>query len=144
MNYFHYPEQPIVGIGVIIWRGDSLLLVRRKNPPAQGQWGLPGGKQKVGETIFAAAQREAREETGVEIAAVGIVTALDAITRDAAGKVEYHYTLVEVAAEWQAGEVRAADDALEARWVSVDEAEELCAWGEVARVVRLSMLQRVL
>jgi len=144
MNNFHYPEQPVVGIGVIVWREDKILMVRRKNHPAQGQWGLPGGKQQLGETIFAAAVREVREETGVEVAPLGIVTALDAITPDKAGKIEYHYTIVEVAAEWQAGEARADDDALDVHWVSPEEIERLCAWDEVARVVRLSMLQRIL
>ncbi|MGB9154524.1 MAG: NUDIX hydrolase [Alphaproteobacteria bacterium] len=143
-KYFHYPEHPLVGIGVTVWREDRVLLIQRKNPPAQGQWSLPGGKQQVGETIFEAAVREVREETGVEVEPLGIITALDAITRDAAGKVEYHYTLVEVAAEWRAGEALADDDALGVRWVLPDEVEKLCAWSEVARVVRLSMLQRIL
>ena len=121
-----------------------MLLVQRKNPPAQGQWGLPGGKQEWGETIFAAAIREVREETGVDIVPLSILTALDSLTRNASGGIDFHYTLIEVAAEWQAGEAQAADDALDARWVTMDELEQLCVWDEVVRVVRLSMLQRVL
>jgi len=144
MTKFRYPDHPQVGVGVVVWRGDKMLLVRRKNPPGAGQWALPGGKQQLGETIFAAAAREVREEAGIEIAPLGIITAIDAITRDGAGRVEYHYTLIEVAAEWVSGEVVAADDALDARWVAPDEVEMLCVWPEVARVVRLSMLQRVL
>jgi 8-oxo-dGTP diphosphatase len=139
----HYPDFPLVGVGAIVWNGDKVLLVRRKNPPAQGQWGLPGGKQQVGETLFETAVREVREETGIDCAPVAIVTALDSITRDAAGKVEYHYTLVEVMADYVKGEASASDDALDARWATVDEAAALCAWPEVARVVRLSLLMRV-
>jgi ADP-ribose pyrophosphatase YjhB (NUDIX family) len=120
------------------------LLVRRKNPPAQGQWGLPGGKQQLGETLVEAAIREVREETGIEIAPLGVITAIDSITRDAKDKIEYHYTIVEMAADYRAGEPRADDDALEARFVAAEDVELLCQWPEVARVVRLSMLQRVL
>jgi ADP-ribose pyrophosphatase YjhB (NUDIX family) len=144
MTKFRYPEQPHVGIGVVVWREDKILLVKRKNPPAEGQWGLPGGKQQLGETIMEAAVREVREETGIDIAPHGIVTALDAITRDKKGKIEFHYTIVEVVAEWHGGEAKAADDALEVQWVLPVEVEKFCAWPEVARVVRLSMLQRVL
>jgi ADP-ribose pyrophosphatase YjhB (NUDIX family) len=144
MPDFHYPLRPFVGIGVIVWRGDKVLLVKRKNPPAQGKWGLPGGKQEIGETIFAAAVREAREETGLDVTPLGIVTALDGIAKDDAGRVEYHYTLIEVAAEALEGDAVAGDDALEVYWATLAEVENLCVGGEVARVVRLSILERAL
>jgi 8-oxo-dGTP diphosphatase len=140
----HYPAQPMVGVGVVIWREDKVLLVKRKHPPRAGEWGLPGGAQKLGETIMQTAVREAREETGLDIVPLGIVTALDALTKDKQGKIEFHYTIVEVAAESRAGEARAAADVLAVRWASPDEIEKLCGWPEVARVVRLSMLQRAL
>jgi ADP-ribose pyrophosphatase YjhB (NUDIX family) len=144
MVKFSSPTHPLVGIGVVVWREQQVLLVRRKNPPLAGQWGLPGGKQQWGETIFDAAQRETREETGIEITPLGIITALDAITRDGENKIEYHYTIVEVAAEYQSGEAKADDDALDTRWADLEEVGNLCSWPEVARVVRLSMLQRIL
>jgi len=139
-----YPSRPVVGVGITIWRGDKVLLVKRGKPPRKGEWGLPGGKQNAGETIMQAAVREAREETGLDIAPLGIVTAIDAIIRDKQGKIEYHYTIIEVAAESREGKARAHDDALKVRWATVDEVEKLCAWPEVARVARLSLLQRAL
>ncbi len=42
----HYPTRPVVGVGVVIWRDDKVLLVKRGNAPRQGEWGLPGGKQQ--------------------------------------------------------------------------------------------------
>ena len=140
----HYPSRPIAAVGIVIWRENKVLLIRRSKPPRMGDWGLPGGMQNLGETIIEAAVREAREETGLDVVPLGIITALDGITRDAKGKVEFHYTIVDVAAESGEGEARALDDAHEVRWASLDEVERLCGWPEVARVVRLSALQRVL
>ena len=139
-----YPARPIVGIGIVIWRGDKVLLVKRGKPPRQGEWGLPGGVQNVGETIMAAAVREAREETGLDITPLGIITALDGISKDKNGKVEFHYTIIDIAAESREGEAEAGDDVSDVRWATVDEVDTLCAWPEVLRVVRLSLVQKVL
>lgn len=140
----HYPTRPVVGVGVIIWRDDKVLLVKRRNAPRQGEWGLPGGMQNLGETIMQAAVREAREETGLDITPLGVVTALDALVPDKKGSFEYHYTIIEVVAESRDGNAKASDDAEDVRWASLDEVEKICIWPEVARVVRLSALQRVL
>ena len=143
-NERRYPKRPIVGIGVVIWRKDKVLLVKRAKEPRQGEWGLPGGAQEKGETILKAAVREAREETGLDIRPLGIITAVDGLSFDARGAVLYHYTIVEVAAEALEGKGTAGDDVSEIRWANLDEVDRLCAWPEVARVVRLSLLQRAL
>ena len=138
------PCFPQIGIGVVVWRGDKVLLVKRKNPPRAGEWALPGGKQEWGETIMAAAVREVREETGLDITPLGIITALDAIAKGKEGKIQHHYTLIEVTAEAGEGEARPGSDASDLCWATLEEAEKLCEWQEVARVVRLSLMQRVL
>ncbi|CAO3417254.1 NUDIX hydrolase [Azospirillum doebereinerae] len=141
-----YPDRPWVGVGVIVWRGDRVLLIRRGKTPRLGQWSLPGGAQSVGETVFETAVREVLEETGLVVVPTGIVTVVDAITPDAGGRVHYHYTLVEVAAEVAAesaeGEPVCADDALEAVWATPDEAGELTEWDETRRVIALAAAQR--
>lgn len=137
-----YPDRPWLGVGVIVWREDRVLLVRRGRPPRQGEWGLPGGVQELGETVFAAAAREVREETGIESRPCGVVTVVDSITRDAAGAVEYHYTLVEVSADWVAGEPVAASDVDAVRWATLAEAGTLVAWEETRRVLHLAATQR--
>ncbi|MCS7269368.1 MAG: NUDIX domain-containing protein, partial [Geminicoccaceae bacterium] len=50
MNREH-PTRPVVGVGAVILRDDRVLLVRRRRPPRQGQWSLPGGAQELGETV---------------------------------------------------------------------------------------------
>jgi ADP-ribose pyrophosphatase YjhB (NUDIX family) len=122
-------------VGVVVWRGDRVLLVRRGRAPRQGEWSIPGGAQALGETIFQAAEREVMEEAGVAIRPVGIVTAVDSILRDGNGAVRFHYTLVEVLAEWVSGEAVAASDAAAACWATTAEAGRLVRWSETLRVI---------
>ncbi len=130
-----YPDRPWVGVGVVVWQDDEILLIRRGRPPRKGEWGIPGGAQAVGETVFEAAIREVREEAGVTIRPTTIITAVDSIWRDGEGRVEFHYTLVEVSAEWTAGEAIAASDAEEVCWVKPAAAIKLVKWDETLRVI---------
>ena len=41
-----YPARPIVGIGIVVFKGSEVLLIQRGKPPRQGQWSLPGGVQE--------------------------------------------------------------------------------------------------
>ncbi len=131
-----YPDRPIVGVGVVVWRDDTVMLIRRAKPPRQGEWSLPGGAQKLGETVFDAARREVLEETGLTIDVLGLVDVVDSIQRDDSGRVRYHYTLVDVFAAWRAGEATAGHDAAEAAWVGLDALPPL--WSETERVIRLA------
>ena len=82
-------DRPKIGVGAVVWRDDRLLLIQRGKAPQAGQWSIPGGSQELGETLFEAALRETREEAGVEAEAIGIVTAVDSIHRDAAGAASF-------------------------------------------------------
>ena len=99
-----YPDRPMVGVGVVVWRGPELLLIQRGKPPRKGAWSLPGGMQELGETVRETAVREVREETGLEIDLTHLIDVVDTITRDEDGRVRMQYTLVDFAAEWRAGE----------------------------------------
>ncbi|MGO4387380.1 NUDIX hydrolase [Microvirga sp. 2YAF29] len=117
--FFHAPSPVPAVIAVVIENGRALL-VRRANPPDAGLWGYPGGKIEYGETVYEAAIRELREETGVEAEARSIITTLDIVVRAEDGAVTQHYILIAVLCRWLSGEPVAADDALEAGWFALD------------------------
>lgn len=137
-----YPERPLVGVGVVVWRDEQVLLVKRGKPPRQGQWSLPGGLQHLGETVFAAACREVAEETTLEVEIVDVVAVIDSIQRDEEGGVRYHFTLVDVLAEWRSGEARAQDDAADVAWAGLDELADYRLWDETVRVIGLAAERR--
>jgi 8-oxo-dGTP diphosphatase len=120
-----YPEHPRPAVGAVVFKDGCVLLVRRGRPPAQGQWAIPGGNVRLGETLQQAAEREILEETGIRIAAREPVLTFDAIDRDAEGRVRFHYVIVDLAADYLEGEPRAGDDAAEVRWVSPEDLKTL-------------------
>jgi 8-oxo-dGTP diphosphatase len=130
-----YPERPIVGVGAVIWRSDQLLLIRRGKPPRVGQWSLPGGAQQLGETLNEAIIREVREETGLEMTDLRLLTTVDLIEREPDGLVRYHYTLVDFTAEALHGEPVAGDDAAAVAWFAPSELPALGLWSETIRIV---------
>ena len=120
-----YPDVPRVAVGAIVFRDGRVLLVKRGRPPSQGLWAIPGGRVELGETLQAAAEREISEETGLTIRAGNPAYTFDAIERDAAGRIRFHYVIVDLLADYLDGEPRPGDDAREARWVAPQDLAEL-------------------
>jgi len=137
-----YPERPIVGVGVLVFRGEELLLIKRGKPPRVGQWSIPGGVQHLGETVAEAGAREVKEETGIEIEVKEVIAVVDSISREEGERVKYHYTLVDLWAEWRAGEAKAGDDAAEVVWVALDRLAPYRLWHETVRVIALAAERR--
>jgi ADP-ribose pyrophosphatase YjhB (NUDIX family) len=129
-------------VGVVVWRGDEVLLVQRGKPPRRGEWGIPGGAQTVGETVFETAVREVFEETGLVIRPTSIITAVDSIWRDDNGAVEYHYTIVEVSADWVEGEAVPASDIDGALWVRPEDAAQYVRWEATLSAIEQAQLMR--
>ncbi len=125
---------PVPAVGVVCLRDDSVLLIRRGTPPRQGEWSLPGGRIEPGERAVDAALRELREETGVEAEIMGLIDVVDGLFPEA-GR---HYVLIDYAARWLSGEPVAGDDALEARFVALDEVGTLIDWSETRRIIRMA------
>ena len=90
MSDREYPTRPFVGIGIVVIKGNHVLLCRRGKPPNVGSWTLPGGAQDVGETCEAAARRELLEETGLVVGDLHFCAHVDTIRRDDRGQVRFH------------------------------------------------------
>jgi ADP-ribose pyrophosphatase len=120
-----YPDQPQVAVGAIVFQKKKVLLVRRGHPPAKGLWSIPGGKIELGETLQEAAEREIREETGINIRARDPVFTFDVVDRDDMGRIRFHYVIVDLIADYINGELQSGDDAAEARWVSPEEMNKM-------------------
>ena len=111
-----YPDRPIVGVGAVIVDHGRVLLVKRGDPPLAGEWSLPGGVVEIGETLRAAAEREALEETGLVVQAGKVLEVLDRIIPGKDGLPQYHYVLVDFLCQRKSGELRAGADAVKAEW----------------------------
>lgn len=110
-------NHPVLGVGAIVFRDDCILLVKRKHPPQAARWAIPGGKVRFGETLGKAAEREIHEETGVTIKAREPVHTFEVIERDVGERTVLHYVVIDLLADYVAGEPIANDDALDAAWV---------------------------
>ncbi len=100
-----------------MFKGDSILLVERAGEPLKGYWSLPGGLLETGELLEDAVKREVLEETGLRIEIRSRFDIFERIMRDAGGKAEYHYVLVDYICEAIGGEMRPASDASRVEWV---------------------------
>ena len=125
MSHREYPEHPRVGVGAVVLREGRILLVRRGAAPAQGFWAIPGGGLRLGETLQEGAEREILEEMGITICAGEPLFVCDSFEKDGAGRIRFHYVIVDMTADYLSGDTKGDDDALEARWVSPAEIREL-------------------
>lgn len=111
--------RPKLGAIAVVVHDGQALLVQRRNPPNEGEWGFPGGHVERGETALEAAARELHEETGVIATPTSYLTNVDVIGRDRHGVVIYHYLLAAVLCSYVSGNPVADDDAMDAAWVPV-------------------------
>src|SRR5690242_1603604 len=85
---YEYPR-PAVTVDIVIVtreRRPRVLLIRRKHDPFAGVWAIPGGFVDMDESLEAAARRELREETGVEVAELEQLHAFGDPGRDPRGR----------------------------------------------------------
>lgn len=117
--------RPIPAVAAALLHERRLLLVRRRNPPNAGRLALPGGRILPGEPLARAAERELREETGLEAEAREVLTAREVLERDAEGRPSAHYVIVVLRMAWRGGEAIPGDDAESLTWCEPADLEAL-------------------
>ena len=133
-------ERPILGVIAVVAEAGRVLLVRRGKEPSKGWWGFPGGHVELGETVMQAAVRELAEETCLIAEAVEILTTIDAIRRDADGRLLRHYFLAAVRCRKISGEPIAASDAEATAWADPEAfSADWRVLPDVARIARLAL-----
>ena len=112
---------PRAAASAAIFRNDRILIAERGNGPRKGYWSLPGGKIEPGETAMAAAVREIREETSLDVAITGLLDVHNVIGLGGDGKLTHHYIICVYYGTCGPGEPRAATDISDARFVTLEE-----------------------
>ena len=107
-------NRPKVGVSVIIYKDNKILMLKKIGAHGSGTWSFPGGHLEFGEEIEDAVRREVIEETGVEIKNIQQVT----FTNDIFSQEDKHYITIFVKAEIDAGEpeIKEPDKAVEMGW----------------------------
>lgn len=131
--------KPVVGVGIVIIKGREVLMIRRGQPPREGEWSIPGGKQELGETVRQTAVREALEETGLTIANLRLIDVYDAFGKHPDGTLRTQWTLVDFRADWVSGEPKAGGDAAHAEWMPVERIGELGLWSETVNAIEAAL-----
>lgn len=137
-----YPKHPIPGIGVVVFKEDHVLLIRRNKPPKEDEWSIPGGAQDLGETLLDCARREVREETGIEIENITLLKAVDFIDKDENNDIRFHYSLIDYMADYKSGDLVAGDDAFDAKWVHIDDFKSYNLWQETIMLIEDAIVHR--
>ena len=112
--------RPFACDGVLIEDG-KVLLIKRGRDPFKGQWVTPGGRIEDNESAEECLVREMEEETGLKVEPVELVGLYSDPKRDPRLMIAAAYLVRRVS-----GDVRAGDDAAEARWFPLDDLPPMC------------------
>jgi 8-oxo-dGTP diphosphatase len=114
----HKNNRPLVGVSILVKKGDRILLVKRQNVHASGTWGAPGGHLEYGESFEHRAVEEVKEETGIEISEVKFRV----VTNDVFEAEQKHYVTIWMEAKYVSGEpgVKAPYEESEVGWFTWD------------------------
>ncbi|MHA1269582.1 MAG: NUDIX hydrolase [Candidatus Helarchaeota archaeon] len=112
-----YPKFPILGVGTIILRNNSeVLIIQRASEPDKGKWSIPGGIVEYNERPEFTAKRETYEETTLNVEIGPLIDVVNKIIYDDQGKLKYHFVILDYLAKSYNGTPKASDDAKQILW----------------------------
>ena len=101
------------------------MLVKRRNPPNEGRWALPGGLVELGESVRGATVREIREETGFNVSIERLLDVQTDLHTDGRSRIEYHYVLVDYLARPVSGRLRLNSESSDCGWFTREQVGRL-------------------
>ncbi|HEX6164421.1 MAG TPA: NUDIX hydrolase [Vicinamibacterales bacterium] len=119
-----YPDHPVVGVGAVIVRDGKALIVKRAHEPRKGEWSLPGGLLELGESLQDAVRREIKEETSLDVEVGPVIETFDRVHRDDAGRIRYHFVIIDFVCWPGGGEAVPGSDADAVAWVTASEIDD--------------------
>jgi ADP-ribose pyrophosphatase YjhB (NUDIX family) len=125
-----------LGASTAVFKGDTVLLVKRGRAPWRGLWSLPGGSNKPGESAREAAFRELKEETGITAEIEGVVENVELTATDDGGPVTWRLAMFY--GRYARGSLQPGSDASDARWVAIADLEKLSLTEGTASLIRLA------
>ena len=131
-----YPSAPVVGVGGVVIHEGRALLIKRGSEPLKDQWSIPGGTLELGESIQEGVRRELLEETGIDVRVAELIEVFDRIFRDEAGKIQYHFVIVDYLCGKISGEARPASDVTDVAWVREEDLWNYRLTEAATRVIR--------
>ena len=110
-------KNPKLTVDGVLFKKDDVLLIKRKNPPFQRHWALPGGFVDYGETTEQAVMREVFEETGLHTKIIKLLGVYSDPSRDPRG----HTISVVYLIEHVDGLLSSGDDAADVMFLNIEE-----------------------
>ena len=116
-------KSPVLGVGTVVIRHNTVLLIKCNQGPKKGIWSIPIGPHRMGETLQQAVERETLAMTGMKVKGGRPVYNHDLIERGEDGGVLQHYLIIYLAAEYLSGNPVPGAEAEDVAWVSVEAME---------------------
>lgn len=108
----------VLTVSFIIVDNGRVLILREKKPEGL-RYASPGGHIEMGESVEAAAKREALEETGLQVEVGALVQVLTRVWEDGHHSVRQTYTANKVGGEL------ALEEGVESSWMTQEEIEAI-------------------
>jgi 8-oxo-dGTP diphosphatase len=128
--------------GVVIEKGRALL-IRRGSEPLRGEWSIPGGTLKLGESLQQGVARELLEETGLEVRVLELIEVFDRVfpgddSRAAEKQLapRFHFVIVDYLCERLRGEAHAGSDVTDVAFARENELDQYHLTETATRVLR--------
>lgn len=139
-----YPERPVIAVAGVIFNDEGkVVLIERGAEPRKGEWSIPGGSVELGERLEEALKREIEEESNLKVKPGPIVSRIERIEYDSIGKIKYHYVILDYVCRYIKGDLTAGSDAAKAKWVSINDIENIPLTDELKQIIKRAFNQMV-